>query len=109
MLKPIRLKASDLLLMPRPNNEFFANHVSPLKLFEYLSSRRPNVASRLPAIMEVLQDGENGVLAEPGNPSPRHGTGDAGRAVGRDPGRAGAFRWDGTHLGKSGSRDFGRF
>jgi len=66
---PVWLKASDLLLMPHPNNEFYANHVSPLKLFEYLSARRPIIASRLPAIMEVLRDGENAVLAEPGNPA----------------------------------------
>jgi glycosyltransferase involved in cell wall biosynthesis len=69
VLRSAWLKASDLLLMPYPNNEFFANHVSPLKLFEYLSARRPIIASRLPAIMEVLRDGENAVLAEPGNPA----------------------------------------
>ena len=68
MLKPVWLKASDLLLIPHPDNEYFANHISPLKLFEYLSACRPIVASRLPAIMEVLRDGGNAILAEPGNP-----------------------------------------
>lgn len=41
---------------------------SPLKLFEYMASGRPIVASDLPSIREVLTDGHNGILVEPGNP-----------------------------------------
>lgn len=41
---------------------------SPLKLFEYMAAGRPIVASRLPAIEEVLTDGENALLVEPNDP-----------------------------------------
>jgi glycosyltransferase involved in cell wall biosynthesis len=65
---PLFLKASDILLMPHPRNEFYAYHVSPLKMFEYMSAGRPIVASNLPAIEEVLEDGRNAYLGEAGDP-----------------------------------------
>lgn len=65
---PYYLKASDILLMPHPWSEFYAYEVSPMKLFEYMSAKRPIVASHLPAIMEVLRHGENALLGEPGDP-----------------------------------------
>lgn len=65
---PYFLKASNVLLMPHPWSEFYAYHVSPLKLFEYMSAKRPIVASKLPSVMEILQDRENALLGEPGNP-----------------------------------------
>lgn len=40
---------------------------SPLKLFEYLASGRPVVASDLPVLREVLQDGVNSLLVPPGD------------------------------------------
>jgi glycosyltransferase involved in cell wall biosynthesis len=39
-----------------------------LKLFEYMASGRPIVASDLPSIREVLTDDHNALLVEPGNP-----------------------------------------
>jgi glycosyltransferase involved in cell wall biosynthesis len=38
---------------------------SPLKLFEYLAAGKPVVASDIPVLREVLQDGENALLAPP--------------------------------------------
>jgi len=64
---PFWLKASDVLLMPHPKNTFYSFYVSPLKMYEYMAARRPIVGSKLPAIEEVLTDGENALLAEPGN------------------------------------------
>lgn len=66
---PRFLKASNILLMPHPWSEFYAYCVSPLKLFEYMSSRRPIVASKLPAIEEILQHEENALLGNPGDPA----------------------------------------
>ena len=40
-------------------------YTSPLKLFEYMAMRVPVVASNLPAISEVITDGETGILVEP--------------------------------------------
>ncbi len=65
---PYHLKASDVLLMPHPWSEFYAYYMSPLKLFEYMSARRPIIASSLPSIMEVLRDRENSLLGVPGDP-----------------------------------------
>ena len=65
---PMWMKASDVLLMPHPKNTFYSSYVSPLKMFEYMASKRPIVASRLPAIEEILAHGRNALLGEPGNP-----------------------------------------
>jgi len=42
-------------------------YTSPLKLFEYMASGRPVVASDLPALREVLRPDDNAVLVEPGS------------------------------------------
>lgn len=60
---PIILRAADALLLPHPENEYSQ---SPMKLFEYMASRVPIVASKLPSISEVLND-ENAVLVEAGS------------------------------------------
>lgn len=43
------------------------NWMSPLKIFEYMSYRKPIVASRLAAIEEILEDGKNALLVSPDN------------------------------------------
>ena len=60
---PNMLQAADVLLLPHPKGEYSQ---SPMKLFEYMASGVPIVASRLPSISEVLND-ENAVLVEPEN------------------------------------------
>jgi len=65
---PLYLWASDILLMPHPWTPFYAYQVSPLKMFEYMASKRPIVASKLPAIMEVLSHKKNALLASAGSP-----------------------------------------
>ncbi len=57
---PILLQAADVLVIPHPRGEYSQ---SPMKLFEYMASRRPIVASRLPSISEVLND-KNAILVE---------------------------------------------
>jgi len=64
---PIWLKASDILLMPHPKKTFYSYFVSPLKMFEYMASKRPIVASKLPAIEEILTDKTNALLGIPGD------------------------------------------
>lgn len=39
-----------------------------MKIFEYMAAGKPILASDLPVIREVLQDGQNALLAPPDNP-----------------------------------------
>jgi glycosyltransferase involved in cell wall biosynthesis len=63
-----RLAEADVLVLPNPQSAISNAFTSPLKLFEYMASGRPIVASDLPAIREVLRDNDNALLVEPGNP-----------------------------------------
>ena len=63
-LIPRYLKAMNLLVMPFPNIEHYARFMSPLKLFEYMASKKPIVATDLPTVREVLNR-ENSVLVRP--------------------------------------------
>jgi glycosyltransferase involved in cell wall biosynthesis len=65
---PAVLAAADLILIPFPNDEV-SHAASPLKLFEGMSMCKPIIASRVSGIEDVIQDGENGFLADPGDPS----------------------------------------
>jgi glycosyltransferase involved in cell wall biosynthesis len=61
------LRAADVLVIPNPPGQVSDAYTSPLKLFEYMASGRPVVASDLPALREILVDGDNALLVEPGN------------------------------------------
>ncbi len=62
---PYYLKSADVLVLPnKKSNEISEKYTSPLKLFEYMASGRPIVASDLLSIREVLNQ-ENAVLVEP--------------------------------------------
>ena len=65
---PAHLDACDILVAPTlpadDGSEFFG---SPTKLFEYMAMARPVVGSRLGQIAEVIDEGINGLLVEPGD------------------------------------------
>jgi glycosyltransferase involved in cell wall biosynthesis len=63
-----RLRGADVLALPNPASAISSAFTSPLKLFEYMASGRPIVASDLPSFREVLTDGRNALLVEAGNP-----------------------------------------
>ena len=63
---PLHLSAFDVCAMPFPWTTHFAYHASPIKLFEYMASGRPVVASDLPALAEVVQHEETALLVPPG-------------------------------------------
>jgi len=58
------IKAMDTLVIPFPNVPHYAFYASPLKLFEYMASGRPIIASDLPALREVLND-QNALFFKP--------------------------------------------
>ena len=65
---PIWLKAADVLVLPNSAQEQISKHwTSPMKMFEYMASKRPIVASELPSLREVLNE-NNAVLVEPDSP-----------------------------------------
>ncbi len=64
---PIYMRAMDVLVMPSPRTDFYTYYTSPLKLFEYMASGVPIVASDLPALREILTHEETALLAEPDN------------------------------------------
>lgn len=62
---PGLLAACDACAIPLPPAEHFAWFASPMKLFEYLAAARAVLASDLPAIREVVTDGETALLIPP--------------------------------------------
>jgi glycosyltransferase involved in cell wall biosynthesis len=66
---PSYLDACDVLVSPQvesgDGSRFFG---SPTKLFEYMAMARPVVASRIGQMSELIVDGQNGVLVDPGDP-----------------------------------------
>ena len=67
---PKYIAAMDIVLAPYPKLKF--GYYSPVKLYEYLSSGKAVVSSRMGQINEVIRDGENGFLYEPGNINQMH-------------------------------------
>ncbi len=63
-LVPQYLKAFDVLAMPFPDLPHYAFYMSPLKLFEYMASQRPIVATNLPSVREILDD-QSTVFVQP--------------------------------------------
>lgn len=61
--------AADILILPTSDHPDHTLMGSQLKLFEYMASRRPFVASALPTVKTIVMDGYNALLAEPDNPS----------------------------------------
>ena len=66
---PTYLYAGDILVLPNSRGHDWAETTSPLKLFEYMATRRPIVASTLPNVITVLRDMSNALLAEPDCPA----------------------------------------
>lgn len=64
---PQYLKSADVLVIPNSQHEkISAQYTSPLKLFEYMASKRPIVVSDLPSMRAVLSE-HNAFFAEADN------------------------------------------
>lgn len=66
-LVPLYLKSFNILIAPFPDLEHYRFYMSPLKIFEYMASGVPIVASDLPSLGEILNE-NNAVLVESNNP-----------------------------------------
>jgi len=61
------LAAADVLVLPNKAGDIMSEqYTSPLKMFEYMASGRPIVASDLAGLREILNE-ENAVLVTPNN------------------------------------------
>jgi len=57
-------KAVDILVLPNSGKtEISRNRTSPMKMFEYMASQRPIIASDLPSIKEILNE-NNAILVK---------------------------------------------
>lgn len=64
---PALLRNAHVLVMPTVATPS-ARYTCPLKLFEYMSAGRPIVASDLPPLRELVDDGRTALLVAPGDP-----------------------------------------
>jgi len=64
---PFYLKAADILVLPNvPISKESVMFTSPIKMFEYMSSGAPIIASNLPSIKEILNE-DNSILFKAGD------------------------------------------
>lgn len=57
----------DVVAVPRQQHEV-TTLVPPLKVMEALGASRPVIVSALPALTEIVQDGQTGLVVSPGDP-----------------------------------------
>jgi len=61
------LKAADVLVLPFPQAAHYTYFMTPLKMFEYMASRRVVVTTDLPSIREILSE-DNAFFCPPSDP-----------------------------------------
>jgi len=65
---PLWQKAADVLVLPNTAKENISKYyTSPMKLFEYMASRVPIVATDIPSVREMLND-TNAIIVPPDDP-----------------------------------------
>jgi len=63
------LSNASVVVLPLPDEPAARYFTSPLKLFDYMASGAPIVASDLPSVREVLRQGDNALLVPPDDPA----------------------------------------
>ena len=64
------MSAADVLVVPNSGRyDISKYYTSPIKLFEYMASKRPIVAANLPSLREVVVDQETALLFNPDDPN----------------------------------------
>jgi len=66
---PIYQAAGDVLALPNTKGSVIDDVTSPMKLFEYIASERPIVATDIPSILEILKNNYNALISPEGDDS----------------------------------------
>ncbi|MBU2540166.1 glycosyltransferase family 4 protein [Patescibacteria group bacterium] len=68
---PLFLQVADALIMPYKTDQKIErmdiSTTSPLKLFEYMATKKPIISTNIPAISRIITHNIDGLLAEPNN------------------------------------------
>lgn len=64
---PAMIGIADIVVAPYPSEPEGGQWQSPMKIFEYMGAGKAIVASRVGQIGEVVEDGQTGLLTEPGD------------------------------------------
>jgi glycosyltransferase involved in cell wall biosynthesis len=64
---PIYQSAADILALPNTKGSDIDDVTSPMKLFEYIASERPIVATEIPSILEILKNNYNALISPTGD------------------------------------------
>jgi glycosyltransferase involved in cell wall biosynthesis len=62
---PTYISACNSLIAPFPENDHYSYYMSPMKIFEYMASKRPIILTDLPSLREILKDGETALFVPP--------------------------------------------
>jgi len=66
---PLWQKSADVLVLPNTAKEDISKYyTSPMKLFEYMASKRPIVATDIPSVREIVNN-ENAIIVLPDSPN----------------------------------------
>lgn len=63
----LHISACDYLVAPFPDMEHYRYYMSPLKIFEYMASKKPIIVTDLPTLKEVLEDNIDALFIPPSN------------------------------------------
>lgn len=64
---PVYQNAADILALPNCKGSVIDEVTSPIKLFEYLASGRPIVATNTPSLLEILEHDYNALISPAGD------------------------------------------
>jgi glycosyltransferase involved in cell wall biosynthesis len=62
---PLYLLATDILIMPYTSQTPTHKDMSPMKMFDYMASGKPIIATNFPVIQEILHHQRNSLLVKP--------------------------------------------
>ena len=65
---PLYASACDYLVAPFPDNPHYSLRMSPMKIFEYMASKRPIITTNLPTLQEVLEGEKTALFVSPEAP-----------------------------------------